>query len=314
MLRPFYAHGKGKRSVFGYVRAKSSELKVREYETYRGVYCGLCRAMGKCTGQCSRMTLSYDFAFLALVRICLENTPVRSSQRRCFMHPLKKRNMMERNDALDYCARAAAILNYHKIKDDLADEKGLKKARAVLAYPYVAHARRKALRSGLGELDETVSRRLRELSDIEAQRLSSVDIPAAVFGEILADITAYGISGDKARVARALGASVGKWIYTVDALDDMNDDGKKGRYNPFLLLYGGRAPTGEELSLVSDALKAGLCAGEAALDLLDTDRAEMMIIIENIMYLGLPDTAQRIICGEDKKSARRRKKGTVADE
>ena len=57
--------------MYGYVRTHAPELKVRQQEYYRAVYCGLCRTMGKCTGQCSRMTLSYDFTFFALVRMAL---------------------------------------------------------------------------------------------------------------------------------------------------------------------------------------------------------------------------------------------------
>jgi hypothetical protein len=296
--------------VFGYVKVKNSELRVREYEVYRGAYCGLCRSMGKCTGQCSRMTLSYDFAFLVMLRICLENTELRFSQRRCLAHPLKKRNVMERNETLDYCARAAAILNYHKIKDDLADERGAKKLRAVLVYPFVKSARKKALKAGLGELDERIAKSLDELAATEKQGIASVDIPAAIFGDILADITSFGLDGARERIAARIGKSVGKWIYIIDALDDMKEDKEKGRYNPFLLLYGGRLPTENELALVSDALKAGLCSAEEALDLLDTERTTIFSIIENIMYLGLPETADKIICGSpDNTCESREKKG-----
>jgi hypothetical protein len=296
--------------VFGYVKVKNSELRVREYEVYRGAYCGLCRSMGKCTGQCSRMTLSYDFAFLVMLRICLENTELRFSQRRCLAHPLKKRNVMERNETLDYCARAAAILNYHKIKDDLADERGAKKLRAVLVYPFVKSARKKALKAGLGELDERIAKSLDELAATEKQGIASVDIPAAIFGDILADITSFGLDGARERIAARIGKSVGKWIYIIDALDDMKEDKEKGRYNPFLLLYGGRLPTENELALVSDALKAGLCSAEEALDLLDTERTTIFSIIENIMYLGLPETADKIICGSpDNTCESREEKG-----
>ena len=112
--------------MFGYVRVKHTELKVKEYEFYRGTYCGLCRSMGKCTGQCSRFALSYDFAFLALLRIAFDRTLVEFEQKRCLAHPLKKRNMMKPNPSLAYCSGAAALLNYHKIMDDLSDEKGAK--------------------------------------------------------------------------------------------------------------------------------------------------------------------------------------------
>ena len=291
--------------MFGYVKVRSGELKVKEYELYRGAYCGLCRSMGKCTGQCSRMTLSYDFAFLAMLRLCLGGVDkVEFKQRRCLAHPLKKRNVMERNEELDYCARAAAILGYHKIKDDIADERGFKKMRAYLTYPFVASWRKRALKSGLLPLDKKISDSLLRLSALETQKKPSVDEPAEIFGEILGAITSFGLDGSKARVAYELGMHVGKWIYIVDALDDAKDDQKKKRYNPFLLLYGGRLPQGEELTLISDALKAELCGAEAALDLMDTDKESVKNIIENILYLGMPDTVEKIICDEGCKSER----------
>ena len=289
--------------MFGYVKVRSTELKVKEYELYRGAYCGLCRSMGKCTGQCSRMALSYDFSFLAMLRLCLGDVEnVEFKQRRCLAHPLKKRNVMERNAELDYCARAAAILGYHKIKDDIADERGLKKLRACLTYPFVASWRKKALKAGLMPLDKRISDALARLSSLEAQKKPSVDEPAEIFGEILAAITSFGLEGSNERIAYELGMHVGKWIYIVDALDDADDDQKKKRYNPFLLLYGGRLPQGEELTLISDALKAELCGAEAAIDLMDTDKESVKNIIENILYLGMPDTVEKIICGDGCKS------------
>lgn len=281
--------------MFGYVRAHSAELRVKEYEAYRGVYCGLCRSMGKCTGQCSRMTLSYDFAFLALLRICISGEAVEFEQRRCIAHPLKKRNMMKPSATLEYCARAAAILNYHKIKDDLSDEKGFSKIGAALVLPFVSAARKKALRAGLGELDTQIHALLGELSQIEKRELASVDEPAAVFGEILSHICAYGIEDGGARIAAEIGRSVGKWIYSVDALDDICDDVKRRRYNPFVLLYGGKMPNKEQLAPISDALRAALCNAENALDLVECDNRDIKNIVDNIMFIGLPDVTDGVI-------------------
>lgn len=284
--------------MFGYVKVNSPELKVREYELYRGMYCGLCRAMGRCTGQCSRMALSYDFVFLVAVRLTLTDTKMSFSQRRCLAHPLKKRNSMDANDQLDYCARAAAILGYHKIMDDLADEKGFKKIKARMYYPFVKSWRKKAMKAGLSELDVKIGELLTRLSEIESKRLPSVDEPAAVFGEILGELTAFGLDGAQARIGYQLGRCVGKWIYMADALDDMADDEEKGRYNPFLLLYGGRRPAGEELTLIAEALKAELLGAEGAADLIETDKEPVKNVVENILYLGMPDTAEKILKGE----------------
>ena len=299
--------------MFGYVKVNSPELKVKEYEYYRGAYCGLCRSMGKCTGQCSRMTLNYDFVFLAMFRIGMEKASVSFEQKRCLAHPFKKRNSMRQNPVLSYCANAAALLNYHKIIDDLADEKGSKKIRALFIKPFVSHARKKALRAGLSELDERIEKNLRKLSELEAQRLASVDSPAEIFGELLADIVSYGLEGNDARIAAAVGKGVGKWIYIVDALDDLSDDAKKNRYNPFILLYGGM-PKKELLASMEIALKNELCSVESAIELIDFENEIVQNIICNILYIGCPAKVKAILCGtNEKKKEKNRKDGLIYD-
>ena len=78
--------------MFGYIKVERDELRVREYEYYKATYCGLCRSMGKCTGQCSRMLLSYDFTFLAGVRMALCGEKPQFKRRRCIAHPLRRRS------------------------------------------------------------------------------------------------------------------------------------------------------------------------------------------------------------------------------
>ena len=283
--------------MFGYVRTVNAELKVKEYDLYRATYCGLCRSMGKCTGQCSRMTLNYDFVFLALVRYAIEPCSVKFKGRRCLAHPFTKRDNMERNAILDYCAGASAILNYQKLRDDLQDEKGAKKLRARLLQPFVSHSRKKAIKKDptLKELDEKVAVKLEELGKIENSDQIGVDVPAACFGDILGEIMAHGYEGMNRRIAFELGRHVGAWISVADALDDMRDDVKKGRYNPLLKLYGGRLPTQEELSLIYDATKNKLFSAEAAFDLIEINDLAIKDILENILYMGIPRKTANIL-------------------
>ena len=44
--------------MFGYVKPDSGELRVKDYDFYRATYCGICREMGRATGNASRVTLS----------------------------------------------------------------------------------------------------------------------------------------------------------------------------------------------------------------------------------------------------------------
>ena len=290
--------------MFGYVRVHKPELKVKEYELYKSAYCGLCHSMGKCTGQCSRMTLSYDFAFLVLIRAGLTNEKFEFAQKRCIAHPLRKSNYVKNNPTLEYCSAAAAILNYHKIADDLADEKGFKRLRSALIYPFVSYGRKRALKMGLASLDEKISEGLEQLSALEREKKKSVDLPARVFGEILGEIMSYGIDGAEGRIGRSFGQAVGRWIYMADALDDWEEDAKKGRYNPFLLLYEKSAPTEDELEGIKTALKNQLIEAEGAFDLCDLEDNSLKNVIMNILYLGMPNRIDAIDFGgshKDKK-------------
>ena len=156
--------------MFGYIRPKNAELKVRESEYYRAVYCGLCHAMRHVTGAFSRVTLSYDFVFLAIVRMGLIGEVPAFEQKRCFVHPTRKRPTACENETLRYCAGAAALLSYGKCRDDLHDETGLRRLGAWLLLPFLAHARRRALKkiAGLSALEEQIAACLAEIAAIEA--------------------------------------------------------------------------------------------------------------------------------------------------
>ena len=47
--------------MFGYVKTCTPQLRLCEWEAYRGIYCGLCRTLGRRFGPLARLTLSYDF-------------------------------------------------------------------------------------------------------------------------------------------------------------------------------------------------------------------------------------------------------------
>ena len=280
--------------MFGYIRTDVPELRVRENEFYRAVYCGLCRAQGKCTGQCSRFTLSYDIAFLALLRLAISGQQVEIKKGRCMAHPLKKRAYVNFCEPLAYSAYASAILTYGKIVDDLNDEKGTKKLKATLAKPFCSGMRRKALKK-YAELDKKVFEGLKKLSDVERQNLPSVDVPADAFGDILADILSFGLEGTDEKIMRNIGKHIGRWIYIVDAADDLDEDIKKHRFNAFASLYNGPIPE-QEKNTVANSLKLELLAAEPAFDLIDYHELyDIEEIIGNIISRGMPKAAEKAL-------------------
>ena len=272
--------------MFGYVKPLVGDLLVREHEFYRATYCGICRSMKKHTGVLSNVTLTYDSVFLALVRMAYaENLECRCELRRCIAHPAKKKPMLIENEAIEYTARAFAILTHYKLLDDLSDEKFVKRAAVTLVRPITARARKLA---DLSPLECIVSDRLAKISDLEQSRCPSVDLPAELFGELLGEIFAHGYDGEARAVLYECGLHLGKFIYAADAAEDYERDKKNGSYNPFVIFYGGEPLTDDNRESIRRGLILECRRIEAAVNLMDFGgKATIENLIRNIIYLGL---------------------------
>jgi len=300
--------------MLGYIKPAYGELRVREHEFYRAAYCGLCRSMGKCTGCASRMTLSYDFVFLALVRMALSGDVSDIRSGRCMAHPLKKRAYLKGNPSLDYSACAAAVLMDGKIRDDIADERGIRRTAARMLRPFTKHSLK---RSGLSELSHTVNGELEGLSALEREHSSDIDAAADCFGRLLGAVTAFGLEGMEERISYEIGRYTGRFIYVIDAADDMAKDAKKGRYNPLLEAYGEdalevrtvgdhkgrscvrRVPSAEIAESLMTAARLDLIGLERAENLIDYGDSQVMGmirgIIGNIIGIGMPGEMMRVL-------------------
>ena len=296
--------------MFGYVRVNAQELRVREYECYRALYCGLCKNMGKCTGQCSRLSLSYDFVFLAAVRMKLSGEVVKAEKIRCLLHPFKKKQAVLKSDALAYCAHASALLSYHKLRDDQADEKGFKKLRAILARPLFCRAYKKAKKK-YPSLDQKIAEELSALSAIEQDSSAppSADAPAACFGRLMEAVFCEGLEGTDARIAGTIGRYVGHWIYLTDAADDYPEDCKKNRFNPYRRIFDAE-PTEADWKGIQNALTLTLEKAEQAYLLIDRHpQSEINEILDNLFYLGMPSAVEKLILRNSAQKEQQTMKG-----
>lgn len=283
--------------MFGYLRVDAENLRLRDYNVYKALYCGLCKSMGNCTGQCSRLSLSYDFTFLSALRLSLAGELPELKKFRCGIKCFRRHKAFVASKEIDFCAEASAILTHYKLLDDKKDEKGFKKLRALLLSPLFSRGYRRAKRH-YPELDALVGRGMEELSSIETENLPSVDRPAECFGRLLGEIASFGLADPERRIARSVGLAVGKWIYLVDAADDYDEDKKKGRYNPFLTYEEGLSIDAKES--LGEALNEYLAEAGRALDLVDSFPApEFCEILKNLLYSGLPKTAERILCRKE---------------
>ena len=287
--------------MFGYVKPVKEELLVREYEFYRATYCGICRAMKHHTGALSNVSLSYDSVFLALIRMLyVEDDKIRTESRRCIAHPMKKRPMLSENAAIEYTARAFAILTYYKLRDDISDEKLYLALAKSIARPISSGAKRRA---GEKNLADTVAEKLSEISKLERENCASVDMPASLFGELLGEIFSYGLDEKEKLVPRQCGYHLGKFIYAADAAEDYERDAKSGAYNPYVAYYGKGGLTDENKQTIHCALILECKEISAAANLLPYgSRATIENIINNIIYLGLPKRIEFLLADKKEKT------------
>lgn len=299
--------------MFGYVRPYVPSLQVQEYEIYRAVYCGLCRTMGKVTGQTSRLTLSYDFCFLAALRmVFLNRKEVAYELHRCAVHCTKPRFMAETNPALVYTAAAAACLTDGKRLDDLQDETGSARLKPYALTPLCRSMQHHAQKHySTGELTEKIRQHLAALSALEKQGCTSVEETAQAFGLLMQDVFTEGLTDSMERaIAAEFGLRTGRFIYICDAMDDLCDDIHKNRFNPLAGLWGDMALNAE--GKPSDILKSAFRTA-ATLDLEGLGRAVELLpdgiltrILKNIVYQGMPYTLTRILAGKTGNPGNRR--------
>lgn len=288
--------------MFGYVKPFVPELKVAQHELYRALYCGLCRAMGRVTGQASRFTLSYDLVFLAAVRMILEGETPELERFSCMAHPLSKKLACLGCNSLDFTAAMSAILADEKNRDDLADERGSRKMRALMLTPFMKHISElggKKLPDGTGR---RIGELLAELSALERAQCPSADETAEIFGLVLGEAFRAGLDGDKANLAYRIGKSTGRFVYLCDAADDMADDIKKKRYNPIASGWGALAADadGKMSEIVKNSIRTAApidleILGEAVEEL-DSGHP-LTPVVKNIVYLGMPKAMERVLCG-----------------
>ncbi len=286
--------------MFGYIKANKPEMRVKEYEMYKAVYCSLCRELGKGYGPAARFTLSYDFTFLGVLLLAMEQDCPHFGKRRCAFNPLIKCNCIkQQSESLQFTSAVAMCMIYYKLLDDLRDSKLPARIGKRMIYPLFALARRRA-RKRFPTVDETVGRAMERQSAVEHGPFQGTDHASDPTAGALAEIFASRAQDEASRrVLHLLGYCVGKWVYLIDALDDMEDDLKRGGYNPIALKYGLRQ--GDDLSTAKRETVATLnvCVQQAgaALELLNIKR--YYDILANIIYLGLP-AVQKQVLGEDK--------------
>lgn len=270
--------------MFGYIVVHKPELKVRDYETYRASYCGLCRSLKKRYGRLGQMTLSFDMTFLALLLTGLYEPQTVTGCGRCLAHPMQRHHYRE-NPYFDYAADMNIVLTYYKCMDDWQDEHRFSR----LLFAKLLSGKMRKVRKIYGEKADKTGRLLKELGTFEKANICDIDKTAGFFGEIMAELFVYRRDEWEEKLRR-MGFFFGKFIYLMDAYEDIEEDLKKGRYNPLAELY--KKDTFEQEC--QQILKMMMAETSQAFELLPI--LEDAEILRNILYAGVWTRYGQIRC------------------
>lgn len=279
--------------MFGYVRPYREELKVREFDAYQAMYCGLCHTMGKRHGFTARMLLNYDFVFLAMLLAPVEARPATT-----FCHcparlGLRKKCACARSEGLEAAADESVILSYWKLRDNVSDSGFWKGLGARVLSALLRRGYRKAAESR-PEFDLEVRTCLEELRRLEQENSASLDRAADTFARILRAAAIPTADDIRNRALGELLYHVGRWIYLVDAWDDLGEDVASGGYNPIHARFEGKEAG--ESEYLRTTLRHSLNLSRSAFALVDF--GGWGGTIENILYLGLPAVEELVFRGE----------------
>lgn len=268
--------------MFGYVRPALDKLDKDNLDRFRAAYCGLCHTLGRRYGMTARLFLNYDLTFLAMLlgKIC------GSRGERCFVHPIAKRPCACRSAALDTAADLSVILLWWQLQDGIADHgfwKGLK-------YRAIALLLRRAYKKAAGlcaEFDRSTQKQLDLLHELERQNCDSIDRPADCFAVLLSRASAAESEPVRRRVLEQLLYHLGRWIYLVDAADDLKRDLKIGAYNPLALRFdhANGVLSEESRQTLGQTLDDSIRQMAAAFEL--TDFGDYSAVIRSVVYEGL---------------------------
>lgn len=261
--------------MFGYIVVNQDELKIKEYNMYHAYYCGLCQSLKTNFGRRGQLSLNYDMTFLTLLLTALYEPEEKYFKVKCMAHPMTYHQVVQ-NKYTDYAAAMNILLAYYKSMDDWQDERRirgacysrmLKRSVTVLEKKYPRQA--KIMSEYLGKIREA------ELAGEER-----IDVMAGYFGRIMQEIFIYREDEWQEELS-TLGFYLGKFIYILDAFDDVEKDMKNNSYNPFIKVY--------EASFFERWVKQLLlvCAENMARSIEILPIIEHENILKNIIYSGI---------------------------
>ena len=283
--------------MFGYININRAEMSEEDMKIYQSYYCGLCQILCKNSGIRGQMLLNYDMTFLIVLLSGLYELEDHEKEFVCAIHPGKKK-LARVNEATQYAAKMNVILAYHNLEDDWRDDRAYAKRAIsqIIRKDYLKIVREYPRQA------EALEKYMHRLIDLEQTKETNLDLVAGITGEMLGEIFAWK-EDIWAEELRCLGFYLGKFIYLMDAYEDLEKDEKGGKYNPFLDLQKENPKDYETISkLILTSMMSECSKSFERLPVLQNAD-----IIRNILYSGVWSKYEYIQLKKKKRRKNREK-------
>jgi len=270
----------------------------KHHSLYRAAYCGLCRSVKKNATRFLLPFFSDDWVFLAVLRMAIGGEEVKTEKDFCLLHPFRKDHRILADCAsLKYAALTSLVFTYEKMQDELLDG-DISFGRRLLCSFFSPRLKKAIRRNGKKNpefflLYQDLSHLLEEGRKLERQN-ADLDAMCSNFASCLSIAFSYGLEGENKRLFAGIGDRIGRFLYTLDALDDLEKDEKSGAFNPILHRYSSATEAKKHLPELDLVLSFYIQEAKLGLDLIRGEK-NLIAVGENIICHGLPGAVRRII-------------------
>lgn len=280
--------------MFGYVIPDKNNMYIKDFNVFQAYYCGLCKALAKTGSEVSRLCTNYDVTFYNVLLHSLAKQEVRFERKLCAYNG-KKKVIVTPDEMSLKMADIAVLLVYYNAEDDVTDGK---KSRIAVKWALYTRKRRAAKR--MPKIDALMKESFARLNALEKDKCDSIDRVADCFASLMRDITRELIKTDDN--IDVFMYNLGRLVYLMDAVDDVQKDTEKHRYNPLLLNYGECKDKAEylkknedELSFLLRSTYNKMVGCYNAMDIVLFEG-----VLSNTVYLGIKMQMERLLKGEEK--------------
>ncbi|SDB21581.1 DUF5685 family protein [Eubacterium oxidoreducens] len=264
--------------MFGYITIDREQMTDTDKRTYQSFYCGLCQVLKQTSGIKGRMLINYDMTFLIVLLSGLYELVNTEQSYLCPLHPTKKRTLFI-NEATYYAADMNLLFAYQNFEDDWVDERSYTKKMFTKIFDKDYTKIRGKYPRQVNAMEEY----MKLLQKAEREKEKNIDVIAGLSGEMLSEIFVWKKDDVWERALRHMGFYMGKFIYLMDAYEDINKDLKTGAYNPLIEMKSKQEADFDTLTrLMLTSMMSECSKSFETLPIL-----EYVDILRNVLYSGV---------------------------